>query len=142
MKFLPSAAARVARVEKVGPRWTVESVGGVGVAWSGGAAVDGKPWPLANDATVWLPAGGHTLEAGTAAGWRVLDFNGEVRSAETLPGGEVRIAYSSSSRAIAILEKRPGGVELDRVEIAPEVMASGANWALLLPRGEHRVRIW
>jgi hypothetical protein len=141
-KLLPSAASSVRRVEKVGPRWTVDSAGGVGVAWSGGLLVDGKPWPLADDATVWLPAGVHTLEAASAAaGWRVLDFNGDVRSAERLEGGGVMLAYSSSSRAIAILERRPAAMELDGVETAPELVASGANWALLLPRGMHTVRI-
>ena len=106
------------------------------------ALVDGKPWPLADDATVWLPGGVHTLEAASAgSGWRVLDFNGEVKSAERLEGGGVMLAYSSSSRAIAILEKRPDGMELDGVETAPQLAASGANWALLLPRGVHTVRM-
>jgi hypothetical protein len=141
-KFLPSAAASVRRVEKMGTRWTVESASGVGVTWSGGFKVDGKPWPLADDNTVWLPAGTHTLEAGrAAAGWRVLDFNGEVRSAERLEGGGVTLAYSSSSRAIAIVEQKPAGMELDGVETAPELAASGANWALMLPRGMHTVRM-
>jgi hypothetical protein len=142
LRFLPAAAAEVQRVEKVGLRWTVESSGGVGVSWPGGAAVDGKPWPIADDTTVWLPAGVHTLEAAPArAGRRVLDFNGEVESAETLEGGELALAYSSSSRAIAILESRPVGIELDGAVIGAEVLASGANWALLLPRGKHTAKI-
>jgi hypothetical protein len=64
-----------------------------------------------------------------------------VRSAERLAGGGVMVAYSSSSRAIAILEKRPAGMELDGIDTAPELVESGANWALLLPRGAHTVRM-
>jgi hypothetical protein len=142
LKFLPAAAASVQRVEKVGTKWVIESPNGVGVAWTGGATVDGKSWPVADGATVWLPAGSHSLEAGgAAAGSRVLDFNGNLESAEALPGGELRFAYSNSSRAIAILEKRPASIELDGAASAPELLASGPNWALLLPRGKHTVRI-
>jgi hypothetical protein len=142
LKFLASAAASVRRMEKVGSTWTVESPRGVGVAWTGGAAVDGKPWPLADDTTVWLPPGVHTLEAAqVATGPRILDFNGEAHSAETLPGGSSQLVYSSSSRAIAILEKRPAGIELDGAETEPELLASGSNWALLLPRGKHTAKI-
>jgi hypothetical protein len=142
LKFLPSAASGVQRAEKVGPKWTIESQSGVGVSWPGGAAVDGKPWPIASDTTVWLPAGVHTLEAASApAGPRILDFNGDVQSAETLPGSELKLAYSSSSRAIAILENRPTRIELDGAAITPEVLASGAHWALMLPSGKHTAKI-
>ena len=47
--------------------------------------------------------------------------------AETLPGGSSQLVYSSSSRAIAILEKRPAGIELDGAETEPELLASGSN---------------
>ena len=103
--------------------------------------MDGKPWPIANDTTVWLPGGVHTVEVAPAlVGRRVLDFNGEALSAG-LTGGELLLTYSSASRAIAILESRPVGIEMDGVGAAAEVLASGANWALLLPRGKHTVRI-
>jgi hypothetical protein len=140
LKFLPGAAAEVRRLEKAGSKWTVESAGGVGVSWLGGAAVDGKPWPLADDSTVWLPAGVHTIEPASAHGGRILDFNGEAQTAEILAGGELQLAYSSASRAIAILEKRPTRIEVDGVAAA-DVLASGANWALMLPRGKHTVKI-
>jgi hypothetical protein len=142
LKFLPSAAASVRRLEKVGSKWTVESPGGVGICWTGAAVVDGKPWPLTDGATVWVPAGVHTVEAAAGrAEARILDFNGDLRSAEILPRGELEVAYSSSSRAIAILEKRPSTLELDGEEIALELLASGPKWALLLPRGKHSAKI-
>jgi hypothetical protein len=102
--------------------------------------VDGKPWPLADDSTVWLPAGVHTIEPASAQGDRILDFNGEAQTAEILAGGELLLGYSSASRAIAILEKRPTRIEVDGVAAA-DVLASGANWALMLPRGKHTVKI-
>jgi hypothetical protein len=141
LKFLPSAAASVSRMEKVGSTWNVESAGGVGVSWAGDATVDGKTWPVTDGATVWLPSGAHTLEASTTrAETRVLDFNGDLQSAEVLAGAVI-LAYTSSSRAIAILEKRPSAVELDGVNAPPELLESGPGWALLLPRGRHAVRI-
>src|SRR5262249_6648143 len=61
-KLLPAASATVPRAEKLGSKWTIESPRGTGVSWTGSAAVDGKPWPIADGATVWLPAGIHALE--------------------------------------------------------------------------------
>lgn len=141
-KFLPAAAANVRRAEQVGSKWTLDLPGSVGIAWSGGALVDGKPWPLADGATVWLPSGVHTLEAAAAApATRVLDFNGDLKSAGVGSGDEVQLSYESSSRAIAILERRPSALNLDGREIEPELLASGSNWALLLPRGRHAAGI-
>jgi hypothetical protein len=142
LKFLPAAAASVRRAEKVGSKWMMDSPNGFGVSWTGGALVDGKPWPLTDGATVWLPAGGHTLEAAPAGPeTRMLDFNGDLQSAAVLPGGDVQFGYQSSSRAIAILEKRPSILKLDGREVDPELLSSGANWALLLPRGQHSAEI-
>jgi hypothetical protein len=141
LKLLPAAAAAVRRVETVGGVWTVESAGGAGVRWAGAAAMDGKPWPLTDGTTVWLPAGVHTLEASPLSTPRILDFNGDVQSAESLPDGGLALSYSSASRAIAILESRPAGLEVDGVETAPELFSSDRNWAVMLPRGVHTVRI-
>ena len=49
LKLLPSAAAAVTRVERVGPKLVVDSRFGAGVPWKGAAKVDGQPWP-AHDA--------------------------------------------------------------------------------------------
>lgn len=142
LQFLPAAAASVRRMEKLEATWTVDSRAGVGVSWAGGAVVDGKPWPVSDGSTVWLPAGAHTLAASAArVETRMLDFNGDLLSAEALPGGRLNFAYSSSSRAIAILEKRPDALELDSVLATPELLASGTHWALLLPRGRHAVNL-
>ena len=64
--LLPSAAAVVTRMEKMGSKTVVESAGGVGIPWKGPALVDGQAWPAADPETVWLPAGAHSVEAGTS----------------------------------------------------------------------------
>jgi hypothetical protein len=142
LKLLPSAAAIVRRAEKVGSKWSLDSPNGVGMAWKGSALVDGKPWPLTDGSTVWLPAGAHTLE-GAPAGpeTRILDFNGDLQSAEASSGGDLQLSYQSSGRAIAILEKKPSALKLDGREMDPEMLSSGPNWALLLPRGRHAAEI-
>src|SRR5207302_871058 len=142
LKFLPAASASVRRTEIAGDGWMVDSPAGVGVRWTGGVTVDGKPWPLTDGATVWLPPGIHKLLPATAGpDNRVLDFNGDLQSAEALPEGALQLSYAASSRAIAILEKRPSALELDGAETVPELLASGSNWALLLPRGRHSAKI-
>src|SRR5205823_1443931 len=107
LKLLPSAAACVRRVESIGSTWTIESPQGVGMAWSGPALVDGKPWPVLDGATVWLPAGSHRIEGADKMAHRILDFNGDLESASIVSDGSVELAYSSSSRAIATVETRP-----------------------------------
>ena len=44
-------------------------------------------------------------------------------------------------RAIAIVEARPISIELDGAAMASDKLEAGSNWALLLPRGKHVVRI-
>src|SRR5262249_13386320 len=53
LKLLPSAAAAVTRVERVGPKLVVDSRFGVGVPWKGAAKVDGQPWPVHDGDTLW-----------------------------------------------------------------------------------------
>ena len=56
---------RVERAERVGGKLVVDSLRGAGIPWSGGPAmVDGRPWPFANDTTVWLPRGDACHRAG------------------------------------------------------------------------------
>jgi hypothetical protein len=77
--LLSSAAAAVNRIERTGAKTLVESASGTGLPWNGPALVDGQPWPIASDQTVWLPAGKHAVEPGTGGpGFRVLHLNGEL----------------------------------------------------------------
>jgi hypothetical protein len=137
--LLPSAAAAVSRVERIGPKLVVESAHGVGVPWRGPAVVDGQPWPVRDAETVWLPAGAHSIEAAPAEpGPRLLRLNGELKAARSLDAHSIEFTYQSSARAIAVLDRTPRAVEIDSVPATPK--SAGPN-TLLLPRGQHIVTL-
>jgi hypothetical protein len=139
LALLPSAAAAVTRVERVGGKLVVDSPRGVGVPWTGGASVDGQDWPVADADTVWLPPGAHAV--GPASGempLRVLHFNGNLRAARVLEGGRVEVSYRSSGRAIAILNRPVAAIDVDGV--AETAVLAGPR-TVLLPRGQHVVGI-
>jgi hypothetical protein len=137
LPLLSSAAAGVDRAGQVNGKLDVESRRGVGVSWAGPALVDGKPWPFASDTTVWLPGGAHSVEAAAQrTALRVLDFNGDLRMAGVTSAG-IEFAYESSARAMAVLERAPGRVEIDGVEQTPQLLGN----VLLLPRGQHLVTL-
>jgi hypothetical protein len=139
LPLLPSASAAVSRIERAGPRLSIESASGVGVRWNGPAMVDGRLWPAVDDRTVWLPAGAHTVEptAGRVRA-RLLRLNGDLRSARALPGGPIEFSYHSDAHAIAIFDYAPHETLVDGAVFSPELV--GPN-TLLLPRGEHVVTI-
>ena len=109
LPLLSAAAAVVKRREWVGSKLAIESPQGVGIPWRGPALVDGRLWPVADERTVWLPAGGHVLETApaTSARPRVVSFNGSLDSAEYLPGGLIELAYHSQSRALVSSTPQP-----------------------------------
>jgi hypothetical protein len=135
LPLLSSAAAGVGNASLTNGKLTVESPRGVGVSWRGPALVDGKPWPFASAATVWLPRGSHTIEtAPELPRLRVLDFNGDVIMAATTATG-IEFAYQSSARAMAVLDHPPATLEIDGVNQAPQLLGN----VLFLPRGQHLV---
>ena len=140
--LLPAAASEVTRVQATGGKLTVDSPHGAGIAWDGPALVDGAPWPVADGATVWLPAGSHLIEKATApAAVRLIDFNGDLKSAALCPSG-LEFAYESASRALAVLDKRPARLLIDGAAAPLEPLAAGpARFALSLPCGQHQVAL-
>jgi hypothetical protein len=135
--LLSSAAAAVDRVDQSAGKLVIDSRRGAGVAWKGAALVDGRVWPFTNDSTVWLPRGAHSVELSTARPpLRVLDFNGDLKSASATTEG-VEFAYQSSARAFARVERMPRRVEIDGVETHLET----AGDVLVLPRGQHIVTL-
>jgi len=117
----------------------VDSPRGVAVRWSGPALVDGEPWPVLSNSLVFLPSGTHTIEAGTQnLSLRLTDFNGELTSAQVIDALGVEISYTSSSRALAVMNRKPVRLEVDGSECAPD--AAGTT-AIFLPRGQHIVTI-
>jgi hypothetical protein len=161
LSLLPAAGAIVSRFERNGTKATVDSPHMVGVAWQGDALVDGRPWPVSDGNTVWPPAGPHALERPVlveernrvAAGKRiietapdsslphVLDFNGELRSAERPGDSIIELSYENSSRALVLLDRKPTRLEIDAAPAALTVLPSDKRYSLLLPRGQHLVTI-
>jgi hypothetical protein len=136
LKLLSSAAAVVDRSEVANGKWLIESPHVVGVHWTGPALVNGKPWAFNDGATVWLPAGRQTIEhAVEQPALRLLDFNGDLKSAESTVAG-LKITYQSDSRAVALLDKKPARVEVDGAAFAQ------SSSVLLLPRGSHVVMFY
>jgi hypothetical protein len=139
LALVPSAAAAVTRVERIGRKLVVESPHGVGIPWRGGAIVDGEHWPVADADTVWVPGGPHAIEpAAQEMRLRILRFNGTIRAARVAGPERVEISYTASSRAIAVMSLPPAQVVVDGVETSP-VLAGPAT--LMLPRGQHLVAI-
>ena len=137
LPLLASAASTLDRFEKIGAKLMVSSSRGVGVPWKGPALVDGRLWPVANGTTLWLPQGEHAIEQTTSSPpMHLLDFNGELKSANVIPGG-VEFAYQSSARAIVRPEPAPRRIEIDGLEV--QIKSEGP--ALLLPRGQHLVSL-
>jgi hypothetical protein len=137
LKLLPAAAAAVNRLEISGGKTVVESAAGVGVPWKGAVAVDGRPWPVTDGETAWVPAGVHTLEAGAERGApRVIRLTADLKSARIASPTAIEISYQSTARAIAILDRAPVRIKIDG---ADEGMALAGPMTVMLPRGQHSV---
>ena len=135
LQLLPSAAAAVEHAERSDEKLAVASRAGTGVRWSGPVLVDGRPWPIASDAVVWLPPGSHSVQSSAVKPvLRLLDLNAELRSAAAVPGG-MEFAYQSSARALAYFESPPARVQIDGAEAHPVMLGS----VMMLPRGQHFV---
>ena len=70
---------------------------------------------------------------------RILDFNGELRSAQLLAASQIELSYQSSSRALAVVDRKPVRLKLDGVEAAPGFLPARKHYSLVLPRGQHLV---
>jgi len=140
--LLPSAAAVVKRVERVGTKTMIDAPYGVGIPWHGGALVDGQPWPALNDSTLWMPAGTHSVEPGKhAQTLRLLDFNGVLESVDSEHDHGLALTYKSPGRAIAILNRKIRHLSVDGNASEMDVAGGADGRALMLPRGEHAVTI-
>jgi len=141
LPLLASAATAVDKVVQDGSKLTVESRYDVGLLWKGPAMLNGRPWPVRSETTLWLPAGRNVIEAAQKEpALRILDFNGNLRSANASAGG-LKFSYQNNARALALLNSRPASVEIDGAAAKPEILDSGSNFILLLPRGQHVVQV-
>ena len=141
LPLLASAAASVDKAEQNGSRLVIESRNDVGVPWQGPALVNGHLWPVRSDTMLWLPAGPNVAEpAPKDPALRIVDFNGDLRSASVTSDG-LRFSYGSSARALALLNVRPRKVEIDGNRNDPKLRESGTGFILTLPRGQHLVQL-
>jgi hypothetical protein len=139
LKLLPSASATVTRIEKKGPKTIVDSASGFGLPWKGPAMVDGQLWPAADEDTVWLPAGPHSVEpAGRPFGARLVGLNADLIAARAVNATTIEFSYQTTARAIAILDRPPLRTQIDGAE---EPLQRAGPSTILLPRGQHFVTI-
>jgi len=142
LPLLSAAATAVTRAERAGNKLIIASRHGVGIPWRGPAMVDGRLWPVADGTTLWLPAGAHAVEPATRQpSLELLDFNGKLTDVLSRRDG-VEFAYSSSSRAFAVLGRRPSHLEIDGVKAEPRGLDSPVGYTLFLPRGQHIVDVF
>lgn len=141
LPWLSSATAVVSSVQRDGARVTVVSPYGVGIRWSTPARVNGRLWPAWDGELLWLPPGRYEVEpAAEHPPVRLLDFNGELRSAKVAPQG-LEFSYESSSRAYAVFDRKPTSVEVDGEAATVRLIEEGDRFTLVLPRGQHWVGV-
>ena len=139
LSLLPSAAAVVSRIERLGSGLVVESSAGFGLPWKGGASVDGQLWPATEDSTVWIPAGSHAIQPAQQPGLRLLRLNGDLKAARVLGPTAIEFSYQSTGRAIATFDRRPATVQIDGL---PQSIAFAGPMTVLLPRGQHVIAVF
>jgi len=71
----------------------------------------------------------------------VLDFNGELRSAERTDDSTIELSYENSSRALVLIDRKPTRLEIDAAGAALTFLPCDKCYSLLLPRGQHLVTI-
>jgi hypothetical protein len=136
--LLSAAAATVTHAEQIGEKRVIESPRGVGIPWHGPAAVDGELWPVQDAGTLWLPAGKHVVEpAKQEPRFRVERFTGDLKYARSA-GETVEISYQSAARALAVLSRKPRGVQIDGIEVELHLMG---GQSIALPHGQHLVTV-
>ena len=139
LDLLPSASAAAATVKRSGSKIIVDSAIGVGLPWKGPAIVDGELWPVADDETVWLPPGPHSVQAGILpSGVRLVRLNADLRGARAISATSIEFSYQSTGRAIAVLDRPPRRLQVDGVEA--QVQRAGPA-TILLPKGTHTVTL-
>lgn len=137
--LLPSAAAAVTRLERLGREVVVDSATGIGLPWKGAASVDGQLWPVADEEAVWLPAGRHQVKPATEKiGLRLVRLNGDLKTARVLKPHSIEFSYRSDARAIAIFDHSPAEIRVDH-RFGP--LGNAGPRTVLLPSGEHVVTV-
>jgi hypothetical protein len=137
LPLLPAASAVVTQLERREGVLKVDSPRGFSTSWKGSAVVDDIPWAALNGEQIILPSGKHIVRPTVeSAGPRLVAFNGDLVSA-TASAKEVRISYSSSSRALAALNCDAAKVNIDGKPTEPHQVGR----TLILPGGKRQASI-
>jgi hypothetical protein len=140
-ELLPHAAANARAASEGGNRVTLTAAKPTGLSWRGPALVNGRLWPAADDTTLWLPAGRHTISvADSPPAARLLYLNGDLLSATVIQDA-IEFEYSSRTQAIALLDTKPGRILVDGEPAPAPVLRAANHYSLLLPKGTHTVRV-
>jgi len=140
LPLLAASSAVVDRMESTGDRLAVDAPRGFGIRWKGPARLDGQPWPAMSDDILWVPAGSHQIEMSSEAPpIRLVDLNGDLKTARSLPHG-LSFSYESSARAIAMLDRKPASVEVDGSALSA-LSSQQDERVVTLPRGSHVVTV-
>jgi hypothetical protein len=142
LPLLASAAVPQTALRREGSDLIVECASAVALRWQGPALVDGRVWAAKDDTVLWLPPGRHRVEPGDEdPPFRLLHLNAELRQVRS-NGVHMELHYRSDSRAIAVFNQAPNRVWLDGQGASLEVWtAEGGGYRILLPPGEHVVRL-
>jgi hypothetical protein len=139
--LLPHAAASAAGVVEAEEHVAVTADKPTGLSWKGPATVDGRPWPVADDSTVWLPPGRHIVSrAASPPAARLLYLNGDLQDAAA-EAEAIEFRYHSDAGAIALVDNQPLSIAIDGKAAQISVLKATEHWSLLLPKGAHRVRV-
>ena len=134
LALLPAAATSARVTERAPDELEINAPPATRIAWRGPLTIDGKLWPIQNEAFVLAPGGKHQLLAAVERPTMTIrDFNGEIQSAISSEG-RVDLSYRSRTRAIALLDEPAAQVEVDG-----EKYRNPMQGAVLLPSGQHLV---
>ncbi len=141
LPLLAAAAVPDTVLHRDGAALMVESRHPVGLHWNGPAMVNGRDWAARNRQTLWLPAGRHRVEAGDAEPEFLLShISADLRQVRG-SGRHLELHYESASRAIATFNLQPKQIWLDGETYATEVWKAAEGYFVMLPPGEHLVRV-
>jgi hypothetical protein len=138
--WIGSAAAEVTAFEQAGDAITITSRDGVGIPWKAGVAplVDGQPWPMFDEETLWIPAGRHTVSSGSGASTsKISHCNGKIVSLAS-SGKSIDFTYESSGRTYCQIAAKLKELEIDG---KTQAVPGDSPQHLILPRGQHLVTL-
>jgi len=111
--------------------------------------LNGRLWPAVSPEGVTAPPGDYRMSF-TRPWYRFLDrgelparllhINADLQEAHAVPAG-LSFRYSSPARALAVLNQKPLAVRVDAQPWQREPEEATGRWAVVLPRGEHRVDV-